>query len=86
MYPEHLGTTALGRDPLSQRPEREHLFDQELPGHCNDHVVPIRYAAHANASLAAAELCVDHCDLHPNGLETWPEDGPHAFNTAESKS
>ncbi len=26
-----------------------------------------------------------HCDLHPNGLEKWPEDGPHAFNPAESK-
>jgi hypothetical protein len=26
-----------------------------------------------------------HCDLHPNGLEKWQEDGPHAFNTEESK-
>ena len=26
-----------------------------------------------------------HCDLHPNGLEKWPETGPHAFTQAESK-
>jgi hypothetical protein len=25
-----------------------------------------------------------HCDLHPNGLEKWPESGPHAFTESES--
>ena len=26
-----------------------------------------------------------HCNLHPNGLEKWPETGTHAFTKAESK-
>jgi hypothetical protein len=26
-----------------------------------------------------------HCDIRPKGLEKWPEDGPHTFNTSESK-
>jgi hypothetical protein len=26
-----------------------------------------------------------HCDLHPDWLEKWPEDRPHAFNSEESK-
>ncbi len=35
--------------------------------------------------LIYAWSATSHCYLHPNGLEKWPESGPHAFTESESR-